>query len=87
MKKPWVAFLLNFLLSGAGFLYLRKWKWAAINFFGAIAVGIVFVHYAPDRLSIVSAAIAALNGGIASSVAKSTNAKLELQAAQIQPQS
>ncbi len=87
MKKPWLAFLLNFLLSGAGFLYLRKWKWAAINFCGAIAVGLVFVHYASDRLGIVSAAIAALNGGLASSTAKSMNAKLKLQAAPPQPQS
>jgi hypothetical protein len=28
MKKPWLAFLCNFLLAGAGFAYLGKWSWA-----------------------------------------------------------
>lgn len=85
MKKPWLAFLINFLVAGAGFAYLGKWKWAAINFFGAIAVGLVFFHYAPDRINIVSAAMGALNGGLARSAAQSVNAKLKLQAAPTQP--
>jgi uncharacterized membrane protein YjjP (DUF1212 family) len=87
MKKPWLAFLLNFLLAGAGFVYLGKWTWAAINFFGAIAVGLAFAHYAPGQLGIVSAAVGALSGGLAKSAAQSMNAKQKLQAAPTQPQS
>lgn len=86
MKKPWLAFLLNFLIAGAGFAYLGKWIWAGINLVGSIAVGIVFVHYAPDSINIVSMVIGALNGGIASSAAQSMNAKLKLQAAPAKPQ-
>ena len=28
MKSPWLAFLLSFLVAGAGFAYLGKWTWA-----------------------------------------------------------
>ena len=35
------AFWLNAFLPGAGFLYLRRWKLAALNLAGALAVGLV----------------------------------------------
>ncbi|MGA8144820.1 MAG: hypothetical protein WB987_13105 [Candidatus Acidiferrales bacterium] len=81
MKKPWIAFLLNFLLAGAGFAYLGKWAWAAINLFGAIAAGFIIVRYAPNSLSMASTIIAALSGSLAMSTAKTMNARLEQQPA------
>ena len=35
------AFYLNVFLPGAGFLYLRRWKLAALNLAGALAAGVV----------------------------------------------
>lgn len=35
------AFYLNVFLPGAGFLYLRRWKLAALNLAGAVLAGIV----------------------------------------------
>lgn len=40
MKKPWLAFLLSFLIVGAGLAYLGKWGLAAANFFIAVALAI-----------------------------------------------
>lgn len=40
MKKPMVAFLLSFILPGAGLAYLGKWTWAFINLGVAILVGV-----------------------------------------------
>jgi hypothetical protein len=73
MKKPWLAFLLNFLLAGAGFVYLGKWAWAVINLCAAIAVGFIFLRYAPDSVYLFSAVAPVVNGSIAMSVAKSMN--------------
>lgn len=80
VKKPWFAFLLNFLLAGAGFAYLGKWKWAAINLFGLIAAASVITRFvSADSLSIAGTAVPVMNGCIAMAVAKSMNAKLTLQ--------
>ena len=35
------AFYLNVFLPGAGFLYLRRWKLAALNLAAALAAGVV----------------------------------------------
>jgi hypothetical protein len=80
MKKPWLAFLLNFLISGAGFAYLGKWAWAAINLGAALAVGIGVYYLAPNSVNMVSVVVGVINGSIAMSVANSMNAKLKLQA-------
>jgi len=40
MKKPIVAFILSFLLPGAGLAYLGKWKWAFINLGIVLLVGV-----------------------------------------------
>jgi uncharacterized membrane protein YjjP (DUF1212 family) len=81
MKKPWIAFLLNFLVAGAGFAYLGKWAWAGINFGAAIAVGIVLYYLSPDSVSTASIVVAATSGSLAMSTAKSMNAKLSPQPA------
>ena len=39
MKKPWLAFLLNFVFPGVGLAYLGKWGRAVMNFFGFILAG------------------------------------------------
>ena len=39
-KKPWVAFLLSILLTGAGLAYLGKWGWAVLNLLAAFGIGI-----------------------------------------------
>lgn len=81
MKKPWVAFLLNFLVAGAGFAYLGKWAWAGINFIAAIALGFAIYHFSPESLNIASTVVAATSGSLAMSAAKSMNAKLSPQPA------
>jgi hypothetical protein len=40
MKKPTAAFILSFILPGAGLAYLGKWKWAFINFGVVCLVGV-----------------------------------------------
>jgi hypothetical protein len=76
MKKPWIAFLLSFLVAGAGFVYLGKWTWALLNIFGAIAIGLIVYRFSPDSLSMASTAVAAASGGLAMTAAKTINAKL-----------
>ena len=75
MKKPWLAFLLNFLFAGAGLAYLGNWGWAVLNFITVIALGFVLVAVAPDSLGPASAGLAAASGGLAMAVAQSMNAK------------
>ncbi len=41
MKKPFVAFLLSFLLPGAGLVYIGRWKSALINFAVVLLVGVL----------------------------------------------
>jgi len=48
MKSQNVAFGLNFILPGAGFLYLRLWKLAALNLCVVIALGIVLSFLLPE---------------------------------------
>ena len=76
MKKPRIAFLLSFLVAGAGFVYLSKWTWAILNFFGAIAVGLIVYRFSPDSLSMASTIVAAASGSLAMTAAKTMNANL-----------
>jgi hypothetical protein len=50
MKKPIVAFLLSFLLPGAGLAYLGKWKWAVINLAVVLLVGILAAFLLPEDI-------------------------------------
>jgi hypothetical protein len=81
MKKPWIAFLLSFLVAGAGFVYPGKWTWALLNFFGAIAVGLIVYRFSPDSLGIASTAVAAASGSFAMTAAKTMNTKSIQQSA------
>ena len=81
MKRPWIAFLLSFLVAGAGFAYLGKWTWAILNFAAAIAVGLLVYRFSPDSMSIASTAVAAASGSLAMTAAKAMNAKFAPPAA------
>jgi hypothetical protein len=47
-KKPWVAFLLSILLTGAGLAYLGKWGWAVLNLLAALGIGYAAVMVYPE---------------------------------------
>jgi hypothetical protein len=79
VKSPWLAFLLSFLIAGAGFAYLGKWTWAILNLSGAIAMGLVVYRFSPDSLSIASTAVAAAS--LAMTAAKTMNTKFVQQSA------
>jgi hypothetical protein len=81
MKKPWLAFLLSFLIVGAGLAYLGKWGLAAANFFVAIAIGVILVIISPNSLNWAAIAIPAISGVIAMNMAKAINLKSQLQPA------
>jgi hypothetical protein len=76
MKKPWIAFLLNFLVAGAGFAYLGKWAWAGINFAAAIAIGLIVYHFSPNSLNTASVIVAAASASFAMTTAKTMNVQL-----------
>ena len=85
MKKPWLAFLLNFLLAGAGIAYLGKWGWAFVNLILVVALAVVLTRFVPsEQLGWVYMAVPVVNGVLAQSLAQSRNAKLKLKEAQLQ---
>jgi predicted amidophosphoribosyltransferase len=86
MKKPWLAFLLNFLIPGAGLAYLGMWGWAVLNLVVALLLGVVMAAAAPDAIGPLSAGLAAASGGLAMALAQNTNAKAPLQNAGLPPQ-
>ncbi|HUO33696.1 MAG TPA: hypothetical protein VMU43_01775 [Candidatus Acidoferrum sp.] len=81
MKKPWLAFLLSLLIVGAGLAYLGKWGWAAINFFGAVAIGVLLALYSPGSVSWAGIVIPVGSASVAMSIAKTMNEKSQLQPA------
>jgi hypothetical protein len=48
-KNPTIAFLLNFLLPGAGLAYLGKWKWGFINLGIVLLIGGAAEFLLPDE--------------------------------------
>jgi hypothetical protein len=80
VKKPWLTFLLSFLIAGAGLAYLGKWGWAILNFGGVILLGRLLLMFSPvDSLGVVSTCLAASSGSLAMAMAPSMNAKLGAQ--------
>ncbi|HEY4776512.1 MAG TPA: hypothetical protein VIH56_02540 [Candidatus Acidoferrales bacterium] len=75
MKKPWLAFLFNFLLAGAGFAYLGKWTWAVVDLFVTLLIGVIVYRIAPDQFMWLTAAIPATNGVFAMNMAKLWNSR------------
>jgi len=76
MKKPWLAFLCNFLLAGAGFVYLGKWTWAVVDLFVTLILGLLLYRFFPDQFTWLTAAIPATNGVLAMNIAKLENSRL-----------
>ena len=50
MKRPLVAFLLSFLLAGAGLWYLGKWKYGFINLGIILMIGFILTICLPEEL-------------------------------------
>ena len=66
--KPWLALLLNFVLPGAGLLYLPKWKQAIVNFPMVVVVPLVLFFGVADstlveHIHYVFLALAAASAG------------------------
>jgi TM2 domain-containing membrane protein YozV len=76
MKKPWLAFLCNFLLAGAGFAYLGKWIWAVVDLFVTLILGLLIYRFFPDQFTWLTAAIPATNGLLAMNMTKLWNSRL-----------
>ncbi len=72
-KKPWVAFLLSILLTGAGLAYLGKWGWAALNFVIALGIGIVVALTYPDAASPIGIGILVGSAFMAKNLAEKMN--------------
>lgn len=50
MKRPWLAFLLSFLLAGAGLWYLGRLWSGVINLLLVIAIGVGCVLFMPEAM-------------------------------------
>ena len=77
-SKPWLAFLLSFILPGAGLAYVGSWFAALVNFgvVHLILLGIVFaidVPFLQEQLHYVFLVLAAGSAGYAHSVAVALN--------------
>jgi hypothetical protein len=72
-KKPWVAFLLSVLLTGAGLAYLGKWGWAALNFVIAIGIGITAALISPDLAGPVGIGVCVGSAVLAKNMADKMN--------------
>ena len=72
-KKPWVAFLLSILLTGAGLAYLGKWGWAVLNLAGAIVIAIIAVNISPDLGSPVGIGVCVGSAVLAKNLADKMN--------------
>ena len=80
MKKPSLAFILSFLLPGAGLAYLGKWKWAVVNLVAVLALGVVLVFMLSEEtfdhyIRFVAFGCAGGSGGLAQSLATQMNQK------------
>lgn len=80
MKRPFVAFLLSFLLPGAGLAYLGLWKWALINLLAVLVVGFLLAFLLPEEfldryMRYVAIGLSSGSGGLAQALAVQRNLK------------
>ncbi len=80
MKKPFIAFLLSFLLPGAGLAYLGKWKWAILNLVAVLLVGVLASFLLPEDIfdryiRYIGFGCAGGSGGLAQQLAIQMNQK------------
>jgi TM2 domain-containing membrane protein YozV len=75
--KPWMAFVLSFLIPGAGLAYLGKWGWAAVNLTVVVAIGamgaMLFPQEFSDYVHYPAVLFAAASAGLAHAVALQMN--------------
>ncbi len=50
MKRPFLAFLLSFLLPGAGLWYLGKWGWGFLNLGIVLSLGVILGLTLPEEV-------------------------------------
>ena len=72
-KKPWVAFLLSILLTGAGLAYLGKWGWALLNLVAAVGICIAAALIDPNLSSPVGIGIGVGSAVMAKNLAEKMN--------------
>jgi hypothetical protein len=73
-KKPWVAFVLNYLLAGAGLAYMGMWRPAVMDFAVSAIIAVLIVIYAPAQLGLAAWLVPIANGVLAVVIAKSNYA-------------
>ncbi len=86
-KSHNTAFILSFLLPGAGLWYLGKWKWGFINFGAVLALGLILSFSLPEEaffkiIQWVAPGCAGGSGGLAYVIAQQMNARVPLAASQ-----
>jgi TM2 domain-containing membrane protein YozV len=77
-KSENLAFFPNFVLPGAGLLYLGKTVWAVANFCIVLLIGVILTFCLPDEvfdvyIRYIAMGIAGGCGGLAMVVAKQQN--------------
>lgn len=86
MKKPFVAFLLSFLLPGAGLAYLGKWKWAIVNLLVVLAIGLILGLILSDEIferyaQLIAIGCSSGSAGLARALAVQHNQRLPARGA------
>lgn len=77
-KRPFLAFLLSYLLPGAGLGYLGMWRWAALNLAVVLLVGFLVALVLPVDvfdawIRQIAIGIGGGSGGLAYALAKQRN--------------
>ena len=80
MKSPGLAFLLSFLLPGAGLWYLRKWKYGFLNLGVVLLLGFILALVLPEDvffkwIPYVAVGCAGGSAGLAQNLAERLNQK------------
>ena len=81
-KSHNTAFILSFLLPGAGLWYLGKWKWGFVNLGIVLALGAILSLSLPDDIFFkvirwVAIGCSGGSAGLAQAIAQQMNAKLK----------
>ncbi len=84
-KKPWVAFLLSILLTGAGLAYLGTWGWAVLNLLAAIVAVAIAGYISPDLAAPVGIGIACGSAVLAKNMAQKMNQELAARSVSAPP--
>jgi hypothetical protein len=80
MKNPWLAFILSFLLPGAGLWYLGLLLWGFVNLLVVIAISFAFFFVLPEETfehyrGTILAGCGGGSAGLALQIAKQRNAQ------------